>query len=295
MRLPSLERAFRRYGLVERGLKPQTLHDILIVLRRLCAATGTDDLRALDTSAIRSFLQDGRLELGWSARTFRLYRQYLKTFFAWCCDQELLPANPVEPIAVPRLPQQLPRCLSQAEARRVLYAAGHAPWRSELQRTRNEAIVATFLMSGLRRRELLDLREGDLDLDSRTLTVRAGKGRKDRTVPLHPRLVPILSRYLAEKRQARRECEWVFTSLRSSKRLTSKNLYSILEKISQEAGVKFSPHMLRHTFGRELVEADFNIYKLKEVMGHASVSTTQGYVALSPQSIKRSFERLSIY
>lgn len=290
-----LQREFKRYALAERGLKPKTMQDILHVLRRLTAFGGSEDLPDLTTAAIRAFLCHGKLELGWSARTFRLYRQYLKTFFEWCVRAGYLKANPVEPIEKPRLPQRLPRCLSQDEAKRILYAASHVAWGTELQRIRNEAIVAALLMTGLRRAELLTLRIGDVDFTAGVLTVRGGKGRKDRSVPLHPKLVPILRRYLAEKKEHGIASEWFFSSLKSEKRLTNKNLYAVLRRVAIAAGVKFTPHMLRHTFGRELVEADFNIYKLKEVMGHASVVTTQAYVALSPQSIKDSFERTRIY
>jgi site-specific recombinase XerD len=150
-------------------------------------------------------------------------------------------------------------------------------------------------MTGLRRSELLSLRQTDMHFGSGTLAVRGGKGRRDRTVPLHPKLFPLLRHYLAEKARRHRQSEWLFSSMKSEKRLTNKNLYTILRRVSVAAGVKFTPHMLRHTFGRELVEADFNIYKLKEIMGHSSVSTTQAYVALSPRSIKDSFERTRIY
>jgi len=295
MNTSALSREFRHYALAERGLKPRTLRDILAIVRRLRAFTGSDDLAVFSTPAIRSFLQHGRMELGWSARTFRLYRQYLKSYFDWCIRADYLAANPVDPIQKPRLPQSLPRCLSQQEARRVLYAARHATWRSDLQRARSEAIVATFLMTGLRRAELLRLRVTDVEFTTATLTVRGGKGRKDRSVPLHPKLIPILRGYLEAKKRRQRSSEWLFSSLRSAGRLTNKNLYAILRRVAVAAGVKFTPHMLRHTFGRELVEADFNIFKLRAIMGHASVSTTQAYVALSPQSIRESFERTRIY
>lgn len=295
LKASSLHREFKHYALAERGLKPQTLRDILAILGRLCSFSGTEELVALSTPVIRSFLCHGKLELGWGARTFRLYRQYLKTFFEWCVQVEYLASNPVSPIKKPRLPHRLPRCLSQDEAKRILYAVSHVHWGSELQRTRNEAIVATLLMTGLRRAELLSLRVYDIDFSSGVLSVRAGKGRKDRSVPLHPKLIPILRRYLTQREFQRQHSEWLFASLKSEKGLTTKNLYAALRRVSVAAKVKFTPHMLRHTFGRELVEADFNIYKLKEVMGHASVATTQAYVALSSQSIKESFGRTKIY
>ncbi len=295
MQIPALHRQFRHYALAERGLRPATVRDILVIVRRLCAFSETDDLRDLTTPAIRAFLHHGKMEKGWATRTFRLYRQYLKTFFDWCVSAGYVNANPVIAIERPRLPQSLPRCLSADDAKRVLYAASNAGWTSDLQRTRNEAIVASFLMTGLRRAELLSLRVADIDFRVGVLSVRGGKGRKDRSLPLHPKLIPLLRRCLTEKERRGQRSEWLFSSLRSEKRLTNKNLYVIVRRVSIAAGVKFTPHILRHTFGRELIEADFNIYKLKEVMGHASVATTQAYVALSSKSIRDSFERTRIY
>lgn len=295
MNVTDLHREFRHYALVERGLSPNTVRDVLAILCRLCTHTGTSDTAALTTPVIKSFLYHGRLDLGWSERTFRLYRQYLKTFFEWCTTAGYLRSNPVTPIEKPRLPQRLPRCLSHDEAQKILYQSVHAPVATELQRLRREAIVATFLMTGIRRQELLNLRHSDLDFHAGLLSVRSGKGRKDRSIPLHPRLVPVLRRYIAEKNRHSVTSDWLFSSMKSDAQLTSKNLYAILKPIAKAANVKFTPHMLRHTFGRELVESDFNVYKLKEIMGHSSVATTQTYVALSQQSIKQSFEQTKIY
>lgn len=295
MRISALHREFRHYALAERGLKPQTTKDILAIVRRLCAHAGTDDTACLGTPVIKAFLYYGRLDLGWVERTYRLYRQYLKTFFDWCLAAGYVKTNPVDSIEKPRLPQRLPRCLSSDEAQRVLYHAANAPVGSELQRTRREAIVATFLMTGIRRHELLSLRLSDLDMGSTTLIVRRGKGHKDRSIPLHPRLLGPLRRYLEERRRNGLVSDWLFSSVKSGARLTIKNLYALLKPVVLASGVKFTPHMLRHTFGRELVESDFNVYKLKEIMGHANVTTTQIYVALSHQSIKQSFEQTKIY
>ena len=295
MKTSALAREFRLYALSDRGLQPGTVRDVLVIVTRLTAFSRTEDLQKLTTPLIQSFLRHGRIEKGWGIRTFRLYRQYLKTFFQWCVRAGHLEGNPVTPIDKPRLPESLPRCLSHREAKRVLYAARHASWSTELQRCRSEAIVATFLMAGLRRAELLRLEVTDLSFRAGTLTVRAGKGRKDRTIPLHPQLVPLLLGYLEEKERQKLDSPLLFSSLRSEKPLTEKNLYALLERVARKARVKFTPHMLRHTFGRELVEADFNVYKLKEVMGHASVGTTQTYVALSSKSIKESFEQTRIY
>lgn len=81
MRLSALHREFRHYALAERGLKLHTVRDILAIVARLCSFSETEDVTGLNTPEIRAFLCDGKVEKGWAARTFLLYRQYLKPIF----------------------------------------------------------------------------------------------------------------------------------------------------------------------------------------------------------------------
>jgi len=99
----------------------------------------------------------------------------------------------------------------------------------------------------------------------------------------------ILENYISEKKERLQPSQWFFTSIRSTAQLTAKNVQQMCLQVSTEAKIKFTPHMLRHTFGRLCIDQDFNIYKLKEIMGHSSVSTTQIYLSLSKEGIKRSF------
>ena len=93
-------------------------------------------------------------------------------------------ANPVEEIDKPKLPQALPRSLTQAQAKIILaYTLDH-PWYYELERSRNYSIVMTFLHTGIRLSELMALTMEDVDLHNRTITIQSGKGQKGRIVPV---------------------------------------------------------------------------------------------------------------
>jgi len=294
--LPSAgEREYKNFALNERGIKARTLRDILAAVRKLCKFTKIEEIHHLTTAAIRSFLHHGREEKMWKPRTYRLYWQYIKGFFDWCVKSQYIKENPVISIEKPRLEKTLPRCLSHEDALRILYHSGKCSWYSAFECTRNETIVATFLMSGIRRGELLALESTDVDLQAEEIFIRQGKGSKDRIVPIHDKLLPILRKYIAEKKQLKKESIWFFPSSKSDKQLTPRDIYRICKRISKKAQVKFTPHMLRHTFGRELVEADLNLYKLMHIMGHESVTTTQIYVSLSHQSIKKSFNMANFY
>jgi site-specific recombinase XerD len=208
-------------------------------------------------------------------------RQCLASYFNYCVKFGYLKHNPTDHIDKPKLPQQLPRSLTQEQAKIILsYTLDHN-WCYALERSRNYAIVMTFLHTGLRLSELLNLQTEDVDLHQGLITVHAGKGQKDRLVPIDTQLKRTLMAYQDEKRTKLPPSRWMFSSVRSPAKLTPKNVQSICRKISLAANIKFTPHMLRHTFARTSVEHDMNLFKLMQIMGHTDLSTTQRYLVFT--------------
>ncbi len=167
-------------------------------------------------------------------------------------------------------------------------------WAYKLEQPRNETIIHTFLFTELRLQEFLNLQVRDVNLEDESIFVRQGKGSKDRLVPIHPQLLPKLRGYFLERQKMLKPSQWFFTNVKSDKQLGPKDIQRICNRISSASSVKFTPHMLRHTFGKLAVEGDLNIYKLKEIMGHAQVTTTQVYVSIASESIKRSFSQIQL-
>lgn len=295
MKISDLQAQFKRYALLEKGLMPKTYKGICSTLRMLSDFSKTEEIRELDKNIVRGFLYQGRIEKAWKPQTFRNHWQSIKTFFDWCVKNGYLRNNPVIDIEKPKPEKCLPRCLSQEDAKKIQYHTAWHPWTYRLERYRNLAIVSTLMMTGLRLQELLNLEVSDVNLSSGDILVRKGKGRKDRVIPIHPRLLPILRDYFEKKRKLNPPSQWFFTGIRSNKQLTQKDVRRICKKISIDSGVKFSPHILRHTFAREMIDNDFNLYKLKEIMGHADISTTQRYLSISIQGIKTSFDQVKIF
>ena len=177
----------------------------------------------------------------------------------------------------------------------MLYHVAWFPWGSEIEKQRNVAIICTLMMTGLRLQELLNLEGIEVDLANANIFVRQGKGGRDRNIPIYPKLLPVLRSYQASRQMTGLPPMRFFTGLRSDKQLYPKDVRRICKKIGLSAGVKFTPHMLRHTFARELADNDFDVMKIKELLGHAQVTTTQRYIALSSQRVRRSFELVNIY
>ena len=292
--LEQIAEDYKRFALYEKGHRPATVRQALSLLRKLCAHTRKSKIAEIDTPAIRSFLIMGREIHGWSAKSFRIYRQSLKTFFDWAMMQNLVSANPVSAIGQPPLPQILPRCLSQSQALSILAHVRWHPWHYELEQYRNEAIIATFLFAGLRLSELINLKANEVNIGNEELFVRSGKNSKDRVVPLHHSLQRILQNYIAAFQRLGRPSVWFFPSVKSEKRLTNKNVQAIFSKISTSIGFKVTPHMLRHTFGRLCVESGVNLRVIQTLMGHSDIRTTQIYTFVSTQTTRESLRLLNL-
>jgi site-specific recombinase XerD len=292
MNIPDLHRQFHHYALLEKGIMANTHKSICASLDMLCKYSSTEKLSELTTPVVKAFLHSGRLERSWSPKTFRNHWQYLKIYFDWCLRNGYIRKNPVDEIEKPKLEKRLPRCLGSEDAKKILYHTQFYPWRYELERVRNHAIICTLMMTGIRLQELLNLEASNVDLTEGDIYVRQGKGRKDRIIPIHPQLLPILRGYWKSRIEAGRPSQWFFTGVKSEKQLQQKDIQRICKKVSISAGVKFSAHILRHTFAREMVDSDFNIYKLKEIMGHAQITTTQIYMSVSRKGIKNSFAKV---
>ena len=168
------------------------------------------------------------------------------------------------------------------------------PWYYPVAALRNQTIIRCFLFTGIRLNELLQLPSNAINFAESEILISQGKGNKDRIVPIHPQLLPYLKAYAKSQKQRKVHSEFFFTSIRSNKKLTEKNLYAIVKKLRGVCGFYFSPHMLRHTFGKLSIEANLNPFKLKEIMGHSNISTTQIYISVSTESIKKSFLKLPL-
>lgn len=240
----------------------------------------------VDTLTVRSFL--GHLEREGLSRTSQgRMLSAVKSFLRWACQEDLLPANPAEPVPTPKAERKLPRHLRPGEVEDLLEAFDDEDDGDPLVR-RNRAILEVLYASGLRVGELVSLDWGDLDLPGRALRVM-GKGSKERMVPLGEPAVRALRAWLEVWDEVRREAKdrpgdkgepvWLGAQGgRLSDRVVRTILDQAVEKSALSQGVH--PHALRHTFATHLLEAGADLRSIQELMGHSSLATTQRYTHL---------------
>jgi integrase/recombinase XerD len=229
----------------------------------------------------------------WGPLTISQALSAIRAFVRWQIDRGYRADDPTRGITWPKRPKRVPRALTTAQVR-ALWAAISEPAgldrEASWQWRRERRIVMLMLYAGLRRVEVAALLWRDVDLGSRpgegSITVRDGKGGKDRVIPLHPTLrAELLAVELRPARSA-------VAGRRDGKRLTTKSIGHTFERWLPARGITTSAHVLRHTFATELIRNKADIRKIQELLGHESLETTEVYLAADPEQLREAVQML---
>jgi site-specific recombinase XerD len=211
----------------------------------------------------------------------------LRKFFAWAKGQRLITELPTDAVkGVPQDPRA-PRSLERREVGKLLREAERrAP-------PRDRAILLTLRHTGLRVGELCALRLGDIDISERkgTLVVRQGKGAKQRELPLNADVRAALSRYRRVRPQV--DDDHLFLSQKTKGALSTQAVTDVVARYARLAGLEaVTPHTLRHSFGKHLLDAGEALPTVAAALGHSNLNTTAIYTQPSVRDLVRAVEKL---
>jgi len=210
----------------------------------------------------------------------------LRTFFRYLVREGVLRLNPGELVATPKQEKYLPRTLTVDESFALMAQGGEAG----LLAGRDRAIVETLYSCGLRVSELTGLNVGSVDLREGLVRV-LGKGRKERIVPIGRKAREALDEYLAARGNPADE-EPLFLNHRGG-RLTPRSVERNLKVQLLKAGIlkDATPHALRHSFATHLLDGGADLRAIQELLGHASLSTTQKYTQVSVDHLMHVYDQ----
>ncbi len=231
---------------------------------------------------IRDFL-GFMLRYGYEKRSAARKLSSVKSFLRFLVRRGKLKANPAVAVKGPRLEQRLPGFLTQYQVKEALDIKGDAE-----AVIREKAILETLYGSGLRAAELVGLNVEDVDFVAEAIRVR-GKGGKERIVPLGRAEKQALDEWLG--RRTHKDAEPVFTN-KNGGRLTTRSIQNIVHKaLSRVAdATATNPHALRHAFATHLLERGADLRAVQELLGHASLTTTQIYSHLTVERLKKVYD-----
>lgn len=282
---------YLHYLRCERNYSVMTIDSYRRDLQQFLNFLGTSDTRVTDISrdTVRSFLAS-LAEKGRARRTIARKLACLRSFFKFLVKTGVLKANPAKAIPSPKLEGRLPSFLSIPTALEVL----NLPHKDSVLGLRDRAILEIFYGTGMRLRELVGLNVDDLDLVNGLIKVM-GKGGKERLVPVGRKAGAVVKAYLERREELfanEQQSKALFLNKggsRLSARGVQRRVNKYLTLISEAEGL--SPHLLRHTFATHLLDSGADLRAVKELLGHASLSTTQVYTHVTIERLRKIYQQ----
>ncbi len=292
---------FLNYLSVERGLSPHTIAAYSSDLRGLAEFVGIRRAKLGEGGGLIGWASLGPADIldyvgdlerrGYSSATRARKVACVKSFAGFMKSEGLAPDDPAADIRTPRIGRRLPKALTVQEIDQLLVAVG-----MDLSPAgrRDAAMLELLYAAGLRVSEIAGLDVGDVD-DSTGALRAFGKGSKERVVPVHDTALTAVRTYVADARPrfatAKSE-DALFLDARGS-RITRQGIWFRLKKHVASAGLtsRVTPHTLRHSFATHLLHGGASLRHVQELLGHASIATTQVYTHLTSEHVRKEYEK----
>jgi len=291
--------SFIRYIQTEKGYSGHTIRNYESDLRQFSKFVATKrDLKKsdpgidlVDYMLIRSYL--GELFDKCRRTTIARKLSALKSFFRYLEFRGLAPLNPAAEITTPKRERHIPTYLPVDD----MFALLEQPDREKDSGIRDLAILELLYSSGLRVSELVTLDIERLDLNSRLVRV-SGKGGKERLLPVGRKAIAAIKGYLEYTEKRRKKAGYshihgpLFLNYRGM-RLSARSVNRLVKRYSRECGImmEISPHSIRHTFATHLLDGGADLRSIQELLGHASLSTTQKYTHVSIDKLVEVYDK----
>jgi integrase/recombinase XerC len=291
-------RAFMTFLTVERQASPETIRNYHSDLRQLTAfltqAQPTLQMQRslpldnITTDSLRAYLHwlDRK---GEKASSLARKLACLRSFYRFHVREGTVAKNPAEGIRSPKLPKNLPRVLTKDDANVLM----EFPEGDTALPLRDRAILETLYSTGARVSEAVGLNLGDLNQTDGLVHLR-GKGRKERIVPIGDVALQAIQTYRSSLKRAsadNRPATPLFLNHRGG-RLTARSVARLVSRYSSRlAGGAVSPHALRHSYATHLLDEGADLRSIQEMLGHASLSTTQKYTHLATDQLLAVYDR----
>ena len=251
-------------------------------LLRLAGATPLEDLQVQDIRRYVAQLHSS----GLSGRTLARILSAWRGYYRYLARDHGLTRNPCQGLRAPKSVKRLPHALSPDEANRLVEIASEGP-----QALRDKAMLELFYSSGLRLSELSGLRVEDISLEDATVRV-TGKGNKTRVVPVGSHAIAAIRAWLGERNRWAGNQGVLFPGKNGNPLSQRAIQYCVKQRaLKQGLSANVHPHVLRHSFASHVLQSSGDLRAVQEMLGHASISTTQVYTHLDFQYLAKAYDK----
>lgn len=240
----------------------------------------------IDSDIIRNW-EISLLEKGISSASVKRKLSSLKSFFKYLIRRKCITSDPSRLIKSPKVKKVLPYFVKDKDMEYVLDCNYEENEGEELTNIRNQLIIEMLYDTGMRRSELVNLRDADVDYERSQIKV-LGKRNKQRLIPFAPKLKDLMLRYQSVRNNEEGKSEWFFTK-KGGRQINVVDVYrAVRDKLSVLSSLsKRSPHILRHSFATSMLNNGAELNAVKDLLGHSSLASTGVYTHTSFEELKK--------
>ncbi|HET7819360.1 MAG TPA: site-specific tyrosine recombinase/integron integrase [Bacteroidia bacterium] len=244
-------------------------------------------INQINHSIIRSWVVS-LMENKLTARSVNRKISTLKSFYKFLLREKTIETNPMNKIQTPKIPKRLPVFIEESKMNSLIE---DVKFSSDFEGKRNLLIIELLYATGMRRAELINLKEGDINFNNHTIKV-LGKRNKERLIPITNELGTLINEYISERKNINTNNDFLFIT-KSGKQIYASAVYRTvrdsLAKVTTAS--KKSPHILRHSFATHLLNNGANLNAIKELLGHANLAATQVYTHNTIEKLKSVYSK----
>ena len=301
MELKALIDEFILYIQIEKNYSDHTItsyeYDLVQFLSFLRKSNGSTDVACITKTHVRRFIQHQMGMCKQKPRSMHRKISCLKSFTKYCIQEKYLMSDFMASIESPKTDKKLPVYMKLTDLQQLFQMLSEEHSSLSL---RNEAMFKLLATSGMRRSELVTLTWEQVDFSSQTIRIY-GKGKKERLLPLHPVVLPLLQAYKATRKK--HQChpsQPVFLN-KLGKPLDPRGFHSIFKNALRKSGLppsRFSLHHLRHTFATLMLQGNkenVDLRTLQELLGHESITSTEVYTHVEFEQKKKAIDSFDIF
>ncbi len=264
-------------------------NDISQLLDYVYDSYGIEDYNEITHHMIRSYLVS-LIQNNISAKSVNRKFSSMRSYFLYLTKMGYVKNNPTKKIIPPKVGKRLPSVIQRKEIAKLL---DEIVFSEDFSGYRDKIIISILYNTGMRRAELINLKDGDFDFVSKTVKV-LGKGDKERIIPMTEDLIDCLKKYIEVRDKYFETDVFEYTVLTDKgNKLYPKFVYNVVKQslAMVSTAEKKSPHVLRHSIATHLADEEVDLNAIKTVLGHASLSTTQIYTHTSVEKLKRVYAK----